>query len=325
VTLRWMWAKPRCAPNPADTPYIVPLSLNVRCRMLFLIDWCGCPRESVGTSEGLSWPMLCACESPPGPFRPNAFTEGGWWWLWNRWDRINSEGHDGTAGRSGIGSILKVLTAPQGGAARGSEAAATPPESKRQKTTNGSRTAKVQFQTFCSQDLVREGDGVEHKGKRGTVKWWEEGKAWAIQETVGGKEGALIVDPLIWMCGTEEDAYPKDDNKAVQIKARSAVDRKKRSILFSRGEKKWYPWAPKPKPAAVPAAVPASGSPATEGDAAQVCPPPPGCSGLRPLEGTGAFLRWFLSQWEPAPECRDTSGTHSATRRSRLDVPGPRR
>ena len=180
----------------------------------------------------------------------------------------------------------------------------------------------MQFQTFCNQEEVQEGDGVEHKEKKGTVKkgtvkWWEEGKAWAIQDTVG----EFIVDPLIWMCGTEEAAYPKDDNKAAQTKARSAVNTKKRSILFSRGEEKWYPWGPKPKPAA----VPASGSPATEGDAAQVCPPPPGCSGLRPLEGTGAFLLWFLSQWEPAPvECRDTPGTHPATRRSRLDVSGPK-
>jgi len=74
VTLRWMWAKPRCAPNPGDNLYIFLLNLNVQYRMLFLIHCCGCPREGFGTSEGLSWPMLCACKSPPGPFRPNAFT-----------------------------------------------------------------------------------------------------------------------------------------------------------------------------------------------------------------------------------------------------------
>ena len=119
----------------------------------------------------------------------------------------------------------------------------------------------MQFQTLCSQDVVQEGDVVEYKDKKGTVKWWKEENAWAIQETVGGQV-KLIVDPLIWMFGTEEAAYPKDDKKA-----RSAANRKKQSIRFSRGEKRWYAWAAQKKSAAVPAA----GSPSV----AEVCPCPP--------------------------------------------------
>lgn len=168
------------------------------------------------------------------------------------------------------GRILKVLTAPQGGATRDSEAGGSQQRQKKQKTEDdapATRTARTQFQKLCSEETVasnrlREGDGVEYQGhvqgqgrttRRGTVRFWGEGNAWAIADG----QGQFFDDPLVWVFETEDGAYPKNNKEA-----RNAAERKKRSIFFTRdGRERWCPFkAPKDPSKILAAAGPAPGS-----------------------------------------------------------------
>ena len=158
----------------------------------------------------------------------------------------------------------------QGGAARDSEAGGSQQGQKKQKKKDHSpatRTAKAQFQTFCSEETVasnrlHEGDGVEYKRggreRSGTVRFWGEGNAWAI---VDG-QGSIFDDPLVWLFETEDGAYPKDNERA-----RIATVSQRRSIFFTRdGKERWCPFTTIPTPKDPCKSPPAAGSTAGSSD-----------------------------------------------------------
>ena len=114
--------------------------------------------------------LIPADSAPPW----SVSTEGGWRWLYG-----------------GVKSTLKALTAPQGGAARDSEAGGLQQRQKKQKTEDdapAARTAKVQFQKLCSEDTVA--SNRTPRGRWGRVQGEQrKGKEGNCQALGGGKRG----------------------------------------------------------------------------------------------------------------------------------------